>query len=175
MASAVPRYYVTKVSLDAPQTLLRADCCYARRSATPLQQLEGFKREATIVSAELDDEAAVIISCPREGGGGPVQSRRRAPDDKYSPHSQTPELATRIDGRAQNLGIAETQCIRLSDDGRGAALGGRLPLGDTAAGLRARCRLPSRCSGELSSPRPSPLSLPARPPAHAPTFPGTDS
>ena len=30
-------------------------------SATPLQQLEGFKREATIVSAELDDEAAVII------------------------------------------------------------------------------------------------------------------
>ena len=38
----------------------------------PLQQLEGFKREATIVSAELDDEAAVIISCPREGGGGPV-------------------------------------------------------------------------------------------------------
>ena len=43
-------------------------------STTPLQQLEGFKREATIVSAELDDEAAVII-CPREGGGGPVQSR----------------------------------------------------------------------------------------------------
>ena len=37
-------------------------------SATPLQQLEGFKREATIVSAELDDEAAVIICCPREGG-----------------------------------------------------------------------------------------------------------
>ena len=72
----------------------RADCCYARRSATPLQQLEGFKREATIVSAELDDEAAVIISCPREGGGGPVQSRRRAPDDKYSPHSQT-RLLTR--------------------------------------------------------------------------------
>ena len=63
-------------------------------SATPLQQLEGFKREATIVSAELDDEAAVIISCPREGGGGPVQSRRRAPDDKYSPHSQT-RLLTR--------------------------------------------------------------------------------
>ena len=62
-------------------------------SAMPLQQFEGFKREATIVSAELDDEAAVIISCPREGGGGPVQSRRRAPDDKYSPHSQTRLLA----------------------------------------------------------------------------------
>ena len=68
--------------------LLRSTSCDAAL------QLEGFKREATIVSAELDDEAAVIISCPREGGGGPVQSRRRAPDDKYSPHSQT-RLLTR--------------------------------------------------------------------------------
>ena len=82
----------------------RADCCYARRVATPLQQLEGFKREVTIVSAELDDEAAVMISCPREGGGGPVQSRRRAPDDKYLPHSPTPLLtrpALLCDGRAR--------------------------------------------------------------------------
>ena len=47
-------------------------------SAMPLQQFEGFKREATIVSAELDDEAAVIISCPRESGGGGVESAARS-------------------------------------------------------------------------------------------------
>ena len=75
-------------ALNKCQVIREGGLLLRSTSATPLQQLEGFKREATIVSAELDDEAAVIISCPREGGGGPVQSRRRAPDDKYSPHSQ---------------------------------------------------------------------------------------
>ena len=49
--------------------LLRSTSCDAALAARGVQT-----REATIVSAELDDEAAVII-CPREGGGGPVQSR----------------------------------------------------------------------------------------------------
>ena len=81
-------------ALNKCQVIREGGLLLRSTSATPLQQLEGFKREATIVSAELDDEAAVIISfLPSEGCGG-GESRRRAPDDKYSPHSPT-RLLTR--------------------------------------------------------------------------------
>ena len=56
------------LALNKCQVIREGGLLLRSTSATPLQQLEGFKREATIVSAELDDEAAVIISCPTSGG-----------------------------------------------------------------------------------------------------------
>ena len=65
----LPRALLTGAAYGALNKSSEGGLLLRSTSATPLQQLEGFKREATIVSAELDDEAAVIISCPRRSGG----------------------------------------------------------------------------------------------------------
>ena len=128
-------------------------------SATPLQQLEGFKREATIVSAEIDDERRPLLSpvlgraaaarC-RVGGALPMTNIRLTVKHGCS-HAQPcsgASLGTPLPPRCRGRGALFDLGYYLASGGRRrrGRGGGELPVANTRLTVQDGGSRPQPCT-----------------------------